>query len=468
MPTGYSSARKLTKVIGRIKYLTDKERQEEIVAKYNTTDMDFWKQLASENQKLFRYTNKTLTQKYYVKNKDGVLEERIRKIKCCEAREFIISLPKELYPYAGDIVRTISENFKAKYGVECFCAVHNKKSGNLHIHLIFAERTKLKEPIVEGQKKAPRTYYYDADGKQCKKANAVKIVPKGTVTKEGITRYFSEKIDRFSTMEFALEVKEDILNNMLGLAKFDSSRYFATKHIGKNNPKEKELKEFNELISELNYYFDQVEGEYNLDGMTPKQKFCELIGSNNLYVPQIDEIKDFMRKFEKLYPLNEKTAQNANKSLSEITPEKLIEDYREINSDISKYFDSFECAAHQLETYAVWEENGRKDWVYKKDPIFETYGFEKPRQDINALIEKYSQKAKYYPNYNANRYKKIQPQSTMKVAFDIAKELLKNLVDLLESISQKFLDLTGQRIKPTVKSLEQEEKSRDEEEYELW
>lgn len=459
----YVSNRKLTNVIGRLDYISNEERQENIVEFYNSQDLDFWKKLAKENREQFKITS------HAKRNRKPV-----------EAREFIGALPQSIK--TDGLAKKLCDYFYQKYGVYCACSIHKKalrdENGNiikdengktiynLHFHLIYAERELLPQPLIVEERIAPRTYYYDAQGKKCKKAEAVKTVPKGTVLQKGYTRYFDNKKD-FYSMPFVKEYKED-LENLLNLSKFDPSRHFPTKHIGKNNPKSELFSEYNELISELNYYFDQVEGEYNLGGMTPKQKFCEMIGENKLYIPQIDDIKEFMEKFKKEYPLFEKTAQNANKDLSEATPEKLIADYREINSDISTYFDSFECAAHQLETYAVWEENGRKDWVYKKDPIFETYGFEKPRQDINALIEKYSQKAKSYPNYNANRYKKIQPQSTMKVAFEIAKELLKNLIDLLETISQKFLDLTGQKIEPVVKSLEQEEKSRDEEEYEYW
>ena len=53
-----------------------------------------------------------------------------------------------------------------------------------------------------------------------------------------------------------------------------------------------------------------TEKEYNLKGQTPKQVFCDIIGSNTVYVPQNEEIKEVFGKFKELYPLYEKTAQN--------------------------------------------------------------------------------------------------------------------------------------------------------------
>ena len=47
---GYLSSRKLTNVKGRLKYISDEDRQENIIDFYNTTDDEFWKVLAKENQ----------------------------------------------------------------------------------------------------------------------------------------------------------------------------------------------------------------------------------------------------------------------------------------------------------------------------------------------------------------------------------------------------------------------------------
>ena len=297
---GYCSARKLTNVKGRIDYISNPKRQECIESYYNTADTDFWSLLAAECQQQHK---QQVQKKIVFKNGQETVKTTLSK--CCEAREFIVGIPQDYKITAKEI----AEWFKAKYGVECSVALHWKeKTQNFHAHIIYAERTLLKEPAIIEHK---RTYYYDADGKKCKKADAVKVVPKGIET-----RYFSDKNKDFKTAKFALEFKKTILANF-GLDDFDRNLHFATKHIGKNNPKSEYISEYNKLIGELNKYFDLVEGEYNLEGRTPKQVFCEMLGSNRLYIPQIEQIKEFFVEFGKLYPLNEKTAQNGFKSLTE-------------------------------------------------------------------------------------------------------------------------------------------------------
>ena len=144
---GYLDSRKLTNVKGRIKYITNKDKQENIVNYFNTADNEFWKMLAKENQ------------------------ERHRQVKaggkCCEARELIIGIPQNATITAEQMCNT----FKNKYGVECSCAIHqNNKEGiiNKHCHLIFSERVKLDVPEIVAEKRAARTYYYDEKGNKCK------------------------------------------------------------------------------------------------------------------------------------------------------------------------------------------------------------------------------------------------------------------------------------------------------------
>ena len=145
---GYLDSRKLTNVKGRIKYITNKDKQENIVDYFNTVDNEFWKMLAKENQ------------------------ERHRQVKaggkCCEARELIIGIPQNTTITAEQICNT----FKNKYGVECSCAIHqNNKAGiiNKHCHLIFSEIIKLDAPEIVEEKRASRTYYYDEKEKSVKK-----------------------------------------------------------------------------------------------------------------------------------------------------------------------------------------------------------------------------------------------------------------------------------------------------------
>lgn len=228
--SGYLSSRKLTNVKGRISYITDKKRQENIVDYYNTTDNEFWRILAKENQ------------------------ERHKEVKaggkCCEARELIVGIPRDSKITAEEMCN----DFKQKYKVECACAIHqNNKKGiiNKHCHLIFAEREKLKEPIITEEKRAMRTYYYDDKGRKCKKDDAVKVVKKGTVLQKGVTRYFTDKNDFFKSQKFVYDCKQFFLKEKLGIDwSFEidqQNKELAEKHIGKNNPKEEYIRQNNNL-----------------------------------------------------------------------------------------------------------------------------------------------------------------------------------------------------------------------------
>ena len=247
---GYLDSRKLTNVKGRIKYITNKDKQENIVDYFNTADNEFWKILAKENQ------------------------ERHRQVKaggkCCEARELIIGIPQN----ATITAKQICDSFKNKYGVECSCAIHqNSKEGiiNKHCHLIFSERVKLDVPEIVAGKRAARTYYHDEKGNKCKKAEAVNTVKKGTILQKGSIRYFSDKNEHFKTQKFVYECKELFLKNLLqidwSLRAEKQNKELSEKHIGKNNPKAEYIKQNNKLKSMLknvcnasDFIFEQEKG----------------------------------------------------------------------------------------------------------------------------------------------------------------------------------------------------------------
>lgn len=227
---GFLSSNKLTNVKGRLKYISDEGRQENIIDYYNSTDDEFWKLLAKENQVRHKEVN--------------------ARGKCCEARELIIGLPQEL-----DITaKQLCDVFKSKYNVECSCAIHqNNKKGviNKHCHLIFSERKKLAEPKIVEEKRASRNYYYDEKGMKCRKDDAVKVVKKGDLIQKGSIRYFSDKDDFFKSQKFVYDCKELFLNNIFrlnwSLQSEKANKDFSQKHIGKNNPKEEYIKQNNAL-----------------------------------------------------------------------------------------------------------------------------------------------------------------------------------------------------------------------------
>lgn len=134
MPIGRNSFIQMTKlsnVKGRITYISSHAKQENLYAVYETTERKFWRELAKCNQEEFA--------------KSGT------EGKCIEARELIIALPESFTEHQPDrLLQLFTNHFKQNYGTECIAALHhNKRKTNYHIHLIFAERKLLDEPIIK-------------------------------------------------------------------------------------------------------------------------------------------------------------------------------------------------------------------------------------------------------------------------------------------------------------------------------
>lgn len=246
---------KLHNVMGRIDYITSTVKQENLYAIYATQPLrSFWKDLAKCNREEFA--------------KSGTIGKYI------EARELIIALPEGLYHYEHDyLIKHFATDFKKKYGVDCYAALHhNKRKTNFHIHLIFAERTKLEKPVV---KVASRNMFYDERGKHVRTKkeildasgdirNGCKIIRKGEVYEK---KEFSIKVDRFkkdsfldeAKVFFTNEINQLVLHEEDKLKVFDkNSPYLATKKIGKNNPMEEQIKADNEVRQEWNRTVDRA------------------------------------------------------------------------------------------------------------------------------------------------------------------------------------------------------------------
>lgn len=161
---------KLHNVRGRIYYISSDKKQENLYAVYETTDRKFWTELAKCNQAEFK--------------KSGT------EGKCIEAREFIIALPESFVDYPPDgLLKYMTDKFKSRYGVDCIAALHhNKRKTNYHIHLIFAERNYLDEPI---EKIATRNMFYDEKGNHVDCQHFFRQIFLG---------YFSDIVQAFDTL----------------------------------------------------------------------------------------------------------------------------------------------------------------------------------------------------------------------------------------------------------------------------
>ena len=258
MPIGRNSfiqMIKLSNVKGRISYISSHAKQENLYAVYETTERKFWREFAKCNQ-----------EEFVKSGTDG---------KCIEARELIIALPESFTEYQQDrLLQLFTNHFKQNYGTECIAALHhNKRKTNYHIHLIFAERKLLYEPIV---KTASRNMFYDEKGKHVRTKKEIlgedgeiqegcRIVKKGEVYEK---KLFTAKDERFKSNSFLEEIKHsytDLINIYVQdekqkLQVFErGSVYLATKKIGKNNPKAQEIEADNQKRREWNRAVEALE-----------------------------------------------------------------------------------------------------------------------------------------------------------------------------------------------------------------
>lgn len=250
-------------------YISNPKRQEYLYAVYQTggATPEFWKNLARENQKDFTASG--------------------TKGKCIEGRELIIALPENFVEYPPEaVVRLFGEHFHFQYGVECCAALHhNKTKTNYHIHLVFSEREILKEPQI---KIATRNMFYNEKGKHVRTKKEIldadgnmregcRIIPKGEIYESHI---FAPKKEYFKSKAFTREVKETYTNLINEYVKEEAEKlsvfqpgsvYLPTKKIGKNNPKEVEIKADNAARQEWNRTVDVA-----LVAGVPEEKILEV------------------------------------------------------------------------------------------------------------------------------------------------------------------------------------------------
>lgn len=244
---------KLTNLKGRIDYITNPKRQENLYAIYDTADDTFWQELGKCNRLEFK--------------KSGSAGS------CIESRELIIALPEQFcYMNKQKVLEDFTKLFKDNYGVNCIAALHhNKTKTNLHIHLIFAEREELKDGV---EKIATRNMFYDENGRHVRTKKEILDsdgnIRKGcSIIKKGeIYEYnrFSKKKAVFKARSFLKGVKglytEHInlfLEDKDKLQVFsDKDIYLPTKKVGKNNPKAEEIKKLNEARTSWNSMVDEA------------------------------------------------------------------------------------------------------------------------------------------------------------------------------------------------------------------
>jgi hypothetical protein len=248
---------KITNGRGSIKYIT-KDSKGEILASYSTQSMNEWEILFDYNQQKFNEEKAKGNWMMEQKSSDG------KEAKAVEAKMFVVALPNERAKQnPNELVKELADDWVSEHQTDCYIALHwNKTHTNLHAHILASERKKKESSEI---KRAKRNRYYNADGKECKKADAVRIVHKGDVIGGQNELYESGKIDLKS--EEALNKIKEHYSKMLGTEMFkDDGLHIPQQHLPRINERSSEkvleeyerkreynatVKEFNEIVDTL-------------------------------------------------------------------------------------------------------------------------------------------------------------------------------------------------------------------------
>ena len=288
---------KITNGRGSIKYITQGSKGE-ILASYSTQTLQEWEILFDYNQQKFAEEKQKGGWVPSRKNAKG--EEAM----CIEARMYVVAFPNEManYPckYNGQIInndmelaKAIANDWRNTYGTDCYVAIHwNKDHTNFHAHILVSERAKKESVEI---KRAKRNRYYDSNGKECKKADAVRIVHKGDIIGGQNELYESGKIDLKS--KEALEHIKEHYSKMLGTEMFrDDGLHIPQQHLPRINERSAEKvledyerkREYNAAVKEFNDIVEALKENHHEEIL------------NNEIKPIVSEVKR-QRRYRKRY-----------------------------------------------------------------------------------------------------------------------------------------------------------------------
>lgn len=278
---------KITNGRGSIKYIT-KDSKGEILASYSTQSMQEWEILFDFNQQRFQEEKQKGNWTTAQKNKVGKDAQAI------EAQMFVVALPNEKAKQnPEELVKELADDWVSEHQTDCYIALHwNKTHTNLHAHILASERKKKESREV---RRAKRNRYYNAEGKECKKSEAVRIVHKGDIISGQNELYESGKIDLKS--KEALERIKEHYSKLLGTEMFrDDGLHIPQQHLPRINERSSEevledyerKREYNAAVKEFNGIVD-----------TLKENQHEEILNNDIK-PIVSEVKR-QRRYRKRY-----------------------------------------------------------------------------------------------------------------------------------------------------------------------
>lgn len=270
----YARQTALNDVKGRLDYISNPDRQENLLAVCDTAadllNGEYWNVLATESQEAFKKYGQKTRMKWNVET--GLME--LQTLQAVEGREIVLKLSNALRRRMTDqeIVQSAAKDLSQILDRPVRVALHyNELKNNLHLHIIYSERELLKNSKV---KIASRALFYDEKGKRCYRKTEIldeqgrvrvgcKIVPKGEAYE---TKCFARADPKYSDGRWLEKVKAEqlvpLLNGRLRgdqeVWKYDpATGELPQQHIGnkllRTNPqKAEEIRRYNENVMRFN------------------------------------------------------------------------------------------------------------------------------------------------------------------------------------------------------------------------
>lgn len=387
---------KITNGRGSIKYIT-KTSDGEILASYSTQSMQEWEILFDYNQQKFAEEKAKGNWMMDQISSDG------KEAKAVEAKMFVVALPNEKAKQnPEELVKELADDWVSTHQTDCYVALHwNKTHTNLHAHILASERKKKESKEV---RRAKRNRYYNAEGKECKKADAVRIVHKGDIISGQNELYESGKIDLKS--KAALDKIKEHYSKMLGTEMFkDDGLHIPQQHLPRINERSSEevledyerKREYNAAVKEFNDIVDTLKENHHEDILEDDIK------------PIVVECKR-QRRYRKRYleesivHLREtfKYALASFKSLLNVFRVRKNEldnvksKYNAIDTNIKGYQDNIKLQESVLKTQVKWSDFKQKKYInglisnYKKNISsleLEKSGLSDSKQNLEFKVE---------------------------------------------------------------------------------
>ena len=408
MAKAFARQTKLGNIVGRSEYITDQNRQEEIIfhsKKHLKNPWEDYAKFEKENQRS--------------KDKNN------------EGREIIIALPHELENDSKKLEKIIDEYSLNLLGEnrDFEYAVHwNKKKTNLHAHIIYSERERITE---RKPKRYKRDMWFNIENNRMAKANSENAVlrfKKGEIMKdkEGNIRYdsnpFTKKDTKFKARSFNEEIKKELKNtlnrNGFKYRLFNPKKEIPQIHVGHKKSRRletyKNLKDYNQEINQLNLLLSKTK--------TTPEFFKAVFGDLR-----------FNDKEDWQMPVYEKTKVYSDLSFKIINKNKEIDKNK---SDIQEFYKKIEKRKEIMKELDKVSDQEYTKWNFIKAPVDFVVRkmMEKnlEKLDIEREYHDYLTQAKVYSNPTPTPMHKNIARLEKEI-----QELEKEVKDLKEEIRER-------------------------------